>query len=90
MQSRRDRRTRASIPEAKHQRKLRCAEVCRGEDGREHSSPTCLAMVYSSMSGSRVWWNMSGSSVESDTLSPTEKNSWNGDLDRRTGAGVVR
>ena len=68
----------------------RCAEVCRGEDGREHSSPTCLAMVYSSMSGSRVWWNMSGSSVESDTLSPTEKNSWNGDLDRRTGAGVVR
>ena len=41
---------------------------------------TCLATQYSSISGSLVWWNISGSSVESDTFSPTAKNSWNGFL----------
>ena len=40
-----------------------------------------LAMVYSSMSGSRVWWNMRGSSVERETLRPTAKNSLNGFLE---------
>ena len=32
---------------------------------------TCFAIVYSSIRGSRVWWNMSGSSVESETFRPT-------------------
>jgi len=35
------------------------------------------------MSGSFVWWNMSGSSVESETLSPIVKNSWKGFFVRR-------
>ena len=35
----------------------------------------CLATQYSSMRGSLVWWNMSGSSVERLTFSPREKNS---------------
>ena len=38
-------------------------------------------MQYSSINGSFVWWNISGSSVESVTLSPTEKNSWKGFFD---------
>ena len=44
----------------------------RSTDERRH---TCLATQYSSINGSLVWWNMRGSSVESDTLSPTVKNS---------------
>ena len=41
---------------------------------------TCVAMEYSSMRGSLVKWNCSGSSVDSDTCRPRARYSGSGDL----------
>ena len=49
----------------------------------EESFQTCVAMEYSSMSGSFVKWNCSGSSVDRDTCRPRARYSGSGDLIRK-------
>jgi hypothetical protein len=46
----------------------------------EDNFQTCVAIEYSSMSGSLVKWNWSGSSVERDTWRPRARYSGRGEL----------
>ena len=52
----------------------------RSLDGFRGERLTCVAMEYSSMRGSLVKWNCSGSSVDSDTWRPRARYSGSGDL----------